>query len=78
MKLMDGTYKSAGGIDDTRYPLASYTFVQEETLMSMSLSTSGYGYGNLRRFSFKTTHGEFDVAAQGVDDEIDPPVMGAR
>jgi hypothetical protein len=40
MELRDGTIKSAGGIDDVKYTLTSYTFAEGETLDSLSFSSS--------------------------------------
>ena len=57
MELRDGTIKSAGGIDDVKYTLSSYTFQEGETLQSLSFSSSGYGYGSLRRMEFTTSLG---------------------
>jgi hypothetical protein len=57
MELRDGTVKSAGGIDDVNYTLSSYTFADGETLQSLSFSSSGYGYGSLRRLEFTTSKG---------------------
>ena len=57
MELRDGTVKSAGGIDDVKYTLTTYTFAEGETLKSLSFSSSGYGYGSLRRIEFTTSTG---------------------
>ena len=79
MELRDGTIKSAGGIDDVNYTLTSYTFVEGETLKSLSFSSSGYGYGSLRRLEFTTSTGAtFAAGPTGIDDLVTAPVLGAR
>jgi hypothetical protein len=79
MVLRDGTTTSAGGIDDVHYTLTSYTFAEDETLVNLSLSSSGYGNGSLRRIEFTTNKGgHFAAGPQGIDDLITPPVAGAR
>ncbi|HWF10710.1 MAG TPA: Vps62-related protein [Bryobacteraceae bacterium] len=77
--LNDGTTTSAGGIDDTSYTLTSYTFTADETLQTLSYSSSGYGYGSLRRLEFTTSKGgKFAAGPAGIDDVLTPPVAGAR
>ncbi|MGZ8786189.1 MAG: hypothetical protein ACXW1Y_11585, partial [Acidimicrobiia bacterium] len=79
MVLRNGTVISAGGVDDTDYPLTSYTFGDDETLRTLSMSSSGYGYGSLRRLEFTTsTGGKFQAGPAGIDDLVSPPVNGAR
>ena len=79
MELRDGAIKSAGGIDDVHYTLTSYTFAEGETLKSLSYSSSGYGYGSLRRIEFTTsTGGTFTAGPTGIDDIVTPPVVGAQ
>ena len=79
MELRDGTIQSAGGIDDVNYTLTSYTFVEGETLKSLSFSSSGYGYGSLRRMEFTTSTGAtFAAGPTGIDDLVTAPVMGAQ
>jgi hypothetical protein len=79
MELQDGTIKSAGGIDDVNYTLSTYTFVQGETLKSLSFSSSGYGYGSLRRLEFTTSTGAtFTAGPGGIDDLVTAPVLGAQ
>ena len=79
MELRDGTVKSAGGIDDVNYTLTSYTFVEGETLKSLSFSSSGYGYGSLRRIEFTTSTGAvFTAGPSGVDDLVTAPISGAQ
>jgi hypothetical protein len=76
--LRDGTTASAGGVDDVSYTLTSYTFDEDETLETLSLSSSGYGYGSLRRMEFTTSKGgRFAAGPQGIDDLVTPPVAGA-
>jgi hypothetical protein len=77
--LTDGSTHDAGGINDTNYALTSYTFSAGETLQSLSLSSSGYGYGSLRRFQFSTSRGgNFAAGPQGIDDLVTPPAAGSR
>jgi hypothetical protein len=79
MELRDGAIKSAGGIDDVHYTLTSYTFAEGETLKSLSYSSSGYGYGSLRRIEFTTsTGGTFTAGPTGIDDIVTPPVVDAQ
>jgi hypothetical protein len=79
MELRDGTTQSAGGIDDVNYTLTSYTFAEDETLQSLSFSSSGYGYGSLRRMEFATSTGAtFAAGPTGIDDLVVAPVMGAQ
>jgi jacalin-like lectin domain-containing protein len=79
MELNDGTTRSAGGIDDVNYTLSSYTFADGETLQSLSLSSSRYGYGSLRRIEFTTSKGAtFTAGPTGIDDIVTPPVLGAQ
>jgi hypothetical protein len=79
MELSDGAVRSAGGIDDVKYTLSSYTFVDGETLKSLSFSSSGYGYGSLRRIEFTTSKGaSFTAGPTGIDDIVTPPVLGAQ
>jgi hypothetical protein len=79
MELRDGTVKSAGGIDDVNYTLTSYTFVEGETLKSLQFSSSGYGYGSLRRIEFTTSSGAtFKAGPTGIDDIVTPPISGAE
>ena len=79
MELRDGTIKSAGGIDDVNYTLTTYTFAEGETLKSLSFSSSGYGYGSLRRLEFTTSMGAaFAAGPTGIDDIVTPPVSGAQ
>jgi hypothetical protein len=79
MELRDGTVKSAGGIDDVNYTLSSYTFADGETLQSLSFSSSGYGYGSLRRVEFTTSKGAtFTAGPAGIDDLVAAPVSGAQ
>ena len=79
MELRDGTVKSAGGIDDVNYTLSSYTFADGETLQSLSFSSSGYGYGSLRRLEFTTSKGvTFTAGPAGIDDLVAAPVSGAQ
>jgi hypothetical protein len=79
MELRDGTIKSAGGIDDVKYTLSSYTFAEDETLKSLSFSSSGYGYGSLRRLEFITSTGaSFAAGPTGIDDLVVAPVSGAQ
>lgn len=79
MELSDGTIKSAGGIDDVQYTLSSYTFAEGETLKSLSFSSSGYGYGSLRRLEFTTsTDATFTAGPTGIDDIVSPPTSGAQ
>ncbi len=78
MQLADGTTQIAGGIDDVDYTLSSYTFAPGETLLSLSLSSSGYGDGSLRRLTFTTsTGGGFTAGPEGIDDLVTPPIAGA-
>ncbi len=78
MQLSDGTTQTAGGIDDADYTLTSYKFATGETLQSLSLSSSGYGDGSLRRLAFTTsTGGNFVAGPAGIDDLVSPPVAGA-
>jgi hypothetical protein len=78
LELRDGTVTSAGGIDDIAYTLTSYTFGEDETLQTLSLSSSGYGKGSLRRIEFTTNKGaHFTAGPQGIDDLVSPPVAGA-
>ncbi len=79
MELRDGAIKSAGGIDDVNYALTTYTFAEGETLKSLSFSSSGYGYGSLRRIEFTTSTGaSFAAGPTGVDDIVTPPISGAE
>ena len=79
MELRDGTARQAGGNDDVNYTLSSYTFADGETLQSLSFSSSGYGYGSLRRLQFTTSKGAtFAAGPTGVDDLVAAPVSGAR
>src|SRR3984957_17350686 len=79
MELRDGATQSAGGIDDATYTLTSYTFAEGETLQSLSFSSSGYGYGSLRRLEFTTTTGAtFTAGPAGIDDLVTAPVVGAQ
>jgi hypothetical protein len=79
MELRDGTIKSAGGIDDVNYTLTTYTFAEGETLKSLSFSSSGYGYGSLRRIEFTTSTGATLTAGPtGIDDIVTPPISGAE
>ena len=79
MELRDGTVRSAGGIDDVNYSLTSYTFAEDETLQALSFSSSGYGYGSLRRIEFTTSKGaSFAAGPTGVDDLVTAPVSGAE
>jgi hypothetical protein len=79
MELSDGTIKSAGGIDDVQYTLSSYTFADGETLKSLSFSSSGYGYGSLRRLEFTTSRdATFMAGPTGIDDIVSPPISGAQ
>ena len=79
MELRDGTIKSAGGIDDVNYTLTTYTFAEGETLKSLSFSSSGYGYGSLRRIEFTTSTGAtFTAGPTGIDDIVAPPISGAE
>ena len=78
MTMRDGTVISAGGIDDVNYALSSYTFAGDETLSTLDLSSSGYGYGSLRRVEFTTSKGgKFAAGPSGIDDLVSPPVAGA-
>ncbi|WP_051536776.1 fascin domain-containing protein [Nitrosospira briensis] len=75
IELRDGSIASAGGINDDRYALTSHTFLEDETLQSLSLSSSGYGYGSLRHFEFTTNKGKHFIAGPvGIDDIVTPPV----
>ena len=77
VELSDGTFKQAGGYDDIDYRLDTYTFQEDETLQSLSLSSSGYGYGSLRRLEFTTNKGaSFLAGPAGIDDLVEPPVAG--
>ncbi len=79
MELRDGTTQSAGGIDDVSYTLTTYTFAEGETLKSLSFSSSGYGYGSLRRLEFTTSTGAtFTAGPAGIDDLVVAPVLGAQ
>ena len=79
MEQRDGATQSAGRIDDVNYTLTSYTFVEGETLQSLSFSSSGYGYGSLRRLEFATSTGAtFTAGPAGIDDLVTAPVMGAQ
>ncbi|HTZ67672.1 MAG TPA: hypothetical protein VMB83_09415 [Roseiarcus sp.] len=79
MELRDGAVRSAGGIDDVNYTLSSYTFAEGETVQSLSFSSSGYGYGSLRRIEFTTSKGAtFTAGPTGIDDIVTPPVSGAQ
>ena len=79
MELRDGTVNSAGGIDDVKYTLTTYTFADGETLKSLSFSSSGYGYGSLRRIEFTTSTGAtFKAGPTGIDDIVTPPISGAQ
>jgi hypothetical protein len=79
MELRDGTIKSAGGIDDVNYTLTTYTFAEGETLKSLSFSSSGYGYGSLRRIEFTTSTGATLTAGPtGIDDIVTLPISGAE
>ncbi len=79
MELRDGATQSAGGIDDASYTLTTYTFAEGETLKSLSLSSSGYGYGSLRRLEFTTSTGAtFAAGPSGIDDLVVAPVLGAQ
>jgi hypothetical protein len=79
MELRDGTTQSAGGIDDVNYALTSYTFAEGETLRALSFSSSGYGYGSLRRLEFTTSTGAtFTAGPTGIDDLVTAPVIGAQ
>jgi hypothetical protein len=79
MELSDGTVRSAGGIDDVNYTMSSYTFAAGETLKSLSFSSSGYGYGSLRRIEFTTSKdASFTAGPAGIDDIVLPPVSGAQ
>ena len=74
MELRDGASQSAGGIDDVNYTLTSYTFAEGETLRSLSFSSSGYGYGSLRRLEFTTSTGAtFTAGPAGIDDLVTAP-----
>ena len=78
LELRDGTITHAGGIDDINYTLTSYTFDADETLQSLSYSSSGYGYGSLRRLDFTTSKGgKVGAGPNGIDDLLTPPVAGA-
>ena len=77
MTMRDGTVTSAGGIGDVDYNLSSYTFVEDEVLQTLSFSSSGYGYGSLRRIEFTTNKGQFAAGPDGIDDLVTPPVAGA-
>ena len=79
MELRDGTARQAGGYDDVNYTLSSYTFADGETLQSLSFSSSGYGYGSLRRLQFTTSKGAtFAAGPTGIDDLVVAPVSGAE
>lgn len=79
MELRDGAVKQAGGYDDVNYTLTSYTFADGETLQSLSYSSSGYGYGSLRRLQFTTSKGAtFAAGPAGVDDLVVAPVSGSE
>ncbi|HLY00052.1 MAG TPA: hypothetical protein VKR62_15235, partial [Roseiarcus sp.] len=79
MELRDGAVKQAGGYDDVNYTLSSYTFADGETLQSLSYSSSGYGYGSLRRLQFTTSKGAtFAAGPAGVDDLVVAPVSGSE
>jgi hypothetical protein len=76
--MRDGTVTSAGGVDDVNYALSSYTFAEDETLETLDFSSSGYGYGSLRRVEFTTSKGgKFAAGPSGIDDLVSPPVAGA-
>jgi hypothetical protein len=78
MTMRDGAVTSAGGIDDANYQLSSYTFAEDETLQTLDFSSSGYGYGSLRRIEFTTNKGgKFVAGPCGIDDLVSPPVAGA-
>jgi hypothetical protein len=78
MTMRDGTVTQAGGIDDISYTLSSCTFSQDETLQTLRMSSSGYGYGSLRRVEFTTSKGQhFAAGPQGIDDLVTPPIAGA-
>jgi hypothetical protein len=67
MELSDGSFKRAGGYDDSRYTLTFYRFAQGETLVSARLRDSGYGYGSLRQVEFETSLKKtFNAGAGGV------------
>jgi hypothetical protein len=79
IELRDGTVKQAGGYDDVNYTLSSYTFADGETLQSLSYSSSGYGYGSLRRLQFTASKGAtFAAGPTGIDDLVTAPVSGAE
>ena len=78
MTMRDGSVTSAGGVDDVNYALSSYTFAEDETLQTLDFSSSGYGYGSLRRVEFTTSKGgKFSAGPSGIDDLVSPPVAGA-
>ena len=65
--------------DDVKYALNTYTFADGETLKSLSFSSSGYGYGSLRRIEFTTSTGAtFKAGPTGIDDIVSPPISGAQ
>ncbi len=48
-------------------------------MKSLSFSSSGYGYGSLRRLEFTTSTGAtFTAGPDGIDDLVTAPVLGAQ
>ena len=79
MELSDGSFKQAGGYDDSKYTLTQYRFVAGETLISARLRDSGYGYGSLRQVAFETSlKHAFNAGADGFDHEASLAVEGAE
>ena len=77
-QCFDGTTGKAGDFDAINYTLTSYTFDPRESLVTMVIKQSGYGYGSVRRIEFTTSKGgRFAAGADGFDHQVDLPVSGA-
>ena len=66
----------AGGFGGT---VSSFTFLEEETLVSLTLTNSSYGYGSFRQMNFTTSLGRnFTAGANGYIYIIQPPVYESK
>ena len=74
LELFDGTSWKYGGYDDINYALDTYVFSSGESLKTLTLRDSGYGYRSVRQILFTTSVGQFKAGQDGFDNEANPNV----
>ncbi len=75
MVMNDGMTIGVGDSYHTKYPFASYTFGRDEWLTTLTLWSSSYGHGSLRRIEFTTNQGgNFAAGELGGDSVVIPQI----